>query len=47
VSLKGRRRAAGDTLVESPVAGVPTVFAMGQGGLLDVAVHPDLQSLYR
>jgi glucose/arabinose dehydrogenase len=31
----------GDTLVETPVAGVPTVFAMGQGGLLDVAVHPD------
>lgn len=38
----GRLRVlAGDQLQETPVAGVPTVFAMGQGGLLDVAVHPD------
>jgi glucose/arabinose dehydrogenase len=28
------------TLDAQPVAGVPQVLAMGQGGLLDVAVHP-------
>ena len=28
-------------LVPAPVAGVPAVWAEGQGGLLDVAVHPD------
>jgi len=28
-------------LVPTPVAGVPAVAADGQGGLLDVAVHPD------
>jgi aldose sugar dehydrogenase len=28
-------------LVPESVAGVPEVFARGQGGLLDVAVHPD------
>ncbi len=27
-------------LVEKPVSGVPTVAASGQGGLLDVALHP-------
>ena len=27
-------------LLPNPVAGAPTVFARGQGGLLDVAVHP-------
>jgi len=27
-------------LVPSPIVGVPEVFAVGQGGLLDVAVHP-------
>ena len=26
-----------------PVAGVPRVYASGQGGLLDVALHPDFQ----
>lgn len=31
----------GGALLEAPVAGVPEVFAEGQGGLLDVAVHPD------
>ncbi len=25
----------------TPIAGVPDVFAKGQGGLLDIAVHPD------
>ena len=29
------------TLVPTPVGGVPEVWAKGQGGLLDVAVHPD------
>lgn len=28
-------------LLESPVAGVPAVWARGQGGLLDVVPHPD------
>lgn len=28
-------------LLEEPVAGVPEVFAEGQGGLLDVVPHPD------
>ncbi len=27
--------------VSAPVAGTPAVFAQGQGGLLDVALHPD------
>jgi glucose/arabinose dehydrogenase len=30
----------GGRLLPEPVAGVPPVFAAGQGGLLDVAVHP-------
>ena len=30
-----------DGKVSAPVAGVPEVVARGQGGLLDVAVHPD------
>jgi aldose sugar dehydrogenase len=38
----GRMRIVrGGELVPEPVAGVPAVFARGQGGLLDVAVHPD------
>lgn len=28
-------------LLAEPVAGVPAVYARGQGGLLDVALHPD------
>jgi glucose/arabinose dehydrogenase len=28
-------------LEPGPIAGVPPVFAVGQGGLLDVAIHPD------
>ena len=31
-------------LVEEPVAGVPEVLAQGQGGLLDVVLHPDFAS---
>ena len=30
----------GGTLDPTPVAGTPEVFAVGQGGLLEVAVHP-------
>ena len=32
------------TLLPDPVAGVPEVFAEGQGGLLDVLPHPDFAS---
>lgn len=32
------------SLLPDPVAGVPTVHAQGQGGLLEVAVHPDFAS---
>ncbi|MDH3271239.1 MAG: PQQ-dependent sugar dehydrogenase [Gemmatimonadota bacterium] len=31
-------------LMPSPIAGTPTVHAQGQGGLLEVAVHPDFAS---
>jgi glucose/arabinose dehydrogenase len=31
----------GGTLREQPVEGVPAVVARGQGGLLDIALHPD------
>ena len=31
-------------LIPTPVAGVPEVFAQGQGGLLDVIPHPDFAS---
>lgn len=38
----GRLRMIRDgTLVPTPIAGVPDVLALGQGGLLDVALHPD------
>jgi aldose sugar dehydrogenase len=38
----GRLRVVRDgQLQPEPVTGVPTVWARGQGGLLDVAVHPD------
>jgi len=32
---------ADGSVVEDPVAGVPTAFARGQGGLLDIALDPD------
>lgn len=38
------RRIAGDGTVSAPIAGVPTVFAQGQGGLLDVVLDPDYAS---
>jgi aldose sugar dehydrogenase len=38
----GRLRVVkGDQLEAKPVRGVPSVFVAGQGGLLDVAVHPN------
>ncbi len=38
----GRRRVIRDgVLLEEPVAGVPEVHDVGQGGLLDVVPHPD------
>jgi glucose/arabinose dehydrogenase len=35
------RRIGADGKVSAPLAGVPEVFARGQGGLLDVALSPD------
>lgn len=35
------RRIAADGTLSAPIAGVPEVFAQGQGGLLDVALAPD------
>ena len=41
----GRLRIVRDgRLLPTPVAGVPEVFAQGQGGLLDVELHPDFSS---
>lgn len=41
----GRLRIVRDgTLLRDPVGGVPEVRARGQGGLLDVALHPDFES---
>ncbi|MEQ8231406.1 MAG: PQQ-dependent sugar dehydrogenase, partial [Gammaproteobacteria bacterium] len=38
----GRLRVAGaDGTLSAPLAGVPAASAVGQGGLLDVALHPD------
>ena len=37
----GRLRVIAGGRVQAPVAGVPQVVARGQGGLLDVALHPD------
>lgn len=43
--LLGRLRIVRDgSLLEEPVAGVPDVLAGGQGGLLDVVLHPDFAS---
>jgi glucose/arabinose dehydrogenase len=41
----GRLRIVRDgQLVPEPITGTPTVRARGQGGLLEVAVHPDFES---
>ena len=41
----GRLRIVRDgTLVPDPVPGVPEVYAQGQGGLLDIALHPEFAS---
>ncbi|MCE2422638.1 MAG: PQQ-dependent sugar dehydrogenase [Gemmatimonadetes bacterium] len=41
----GRLRVVRDgMLLPDPVAGVPEVYARGQGGLLDVVLHPDFES---
>ena len=34
------RLVRGEQLVSDPIAGIPKVFASGQGGLLDVSLHP-------
>ena len=41
------RRIAPDGTVSEPIAGVPEVFAQGQGGLLDVVPAPDFASTRR
>ena len=38
------RRVAKDGTLSKPLSGVPKVVAMGQGGLLDVALDPDFSS---
>jgi glucose/arabinose dehydrogenase len=41
----GRLRIVNDGVLDpDPVAGVPEVAAVGQGGLLDIALHPDYAS---
>jgi glucose/arabinose dehydrogenase len=40
----GRLRIVRDGVLDpTPIGGVPEVFAQGQGGLLDVALHPDFR----
>ncbi len=41
------RRIGADGAISAPLAGVPKVFAEGQGGLLDVALSPDFASSRR
>ncbi|MDA0874001.1 MAG: PQQ-dependent sugar dehydrogenase [Bacteroidetes bacterium] len=43
--LPGRLRMIheGGHVMEAPIAGTPEVFARGQGGLLDVVLHPDFE----
>src|SRR5688572_23568986 len=41
------RRVAADGTVSAPLAGVPKVFAEGQGGLLDVVLAPDFATSKR
>jgi len=37
------RRATNNKLQQEPVSGVPEVYAQGQGGLLDLALHPNFK----
>jgi len=37
------RRVRDGNLDPTPIAGVPDLFAQGQGGLLDIALHPDFE----
>ena len=39
------RRVRAGVLQPEPVAGVPTVLAAGQGGLLDISLHPRFASI--
>lgn len=41
------RRVSADGAVSSPLAGVPAVYAEGQGGLLDVVLAPDFATSQR
>ncbi|MGN7919907.1 PQQ-dependent sugar dehydrogenase [Lysobacter sp. 22409] len=41
------RRIAADGAISAPIAGVPAVWAEGQGGLLDVVLSPDFASSQR
>lgn len=38
------RRIVDGTLLEEPIAGLPSIKQNGQGGLLDVALHPDFET---
>lgn len=40
----GRLRLLRDGVLSDPIQGVPDVLARGQGGLLDVAIHPEFES---
>jgi len=41
------RRVRDGQLASGKIAGVPEVFDSGQGGLLDVSLHPDLRKIAR
>jgi glucose/arabinose dehydrogenase len=38
------RRVSNGSLDPTPIAGVPDLLAVGQGGLLDIALHPDFEA---
>lgn len=38
------RKVVGDILLPDPISGVPEVAFKGQGGLLDIALHPDYEN---
>ncbi len=39
----GQLRILKDSILSEPIPGTPEVFNVGQGGLLDVALHPDFE----